>query len=166
MKRVFQLFIISILFSGCSVFKKTSNSDITVKFRELNYGITVATEQFTKVDNESPSGIHSFSSDYVLLEKTDTIKAEIGNRFGVYYILESNVDEWIPIRQVWIYPEKVIDENGNSFKKLDYIIEKPTNDDRWSAYKFEKECELVKGEWTFQVFYGKKKLYERKFYIK
>jgi hypothetical protein len=165
MNRIIGLLIIVLILSSCGILKTTSSNKVKFKFDELNYGMPTATEEF-KIQSMSPSGEHTFSSEYKLDNQTDTVIGKLGNRFGVQYILKSKVDTKVPITQIWIFPEQMINEKGESFDKLEYTIEKPTNDSRWSTYKFDKDFEIIKGQWIFQVFYGDKKLYERTFLVK
>lgn len=164
MDRIIQIVLVCVLLSGCSILKKSTDS-IKVDFEELNYGLVSATDQYSKPDQEDPTGTHSYSAFYKLIEKTDSINVNLGDRIGVQYNLKSNVNKWVPVRQVWIFPSQMINDKGEKFDKLDYIINRPTNDNRWANYKFEEEYELLKGKWIFQVYFEGNKLYEKEFYL-
>lgn len=164
MIRFLRLLTVVFILSSCGILTKTSSDKIKFKFEELSFGTPTATEEF-KIESMGPSGEHTFSSGYKLDNRTDTVIGKLGNRFGVQYILKSKIDTKVPITQIWIFPEPMINDKGESYDKLEYTIEKPTNDSRWSTYKFDKEFEILKGVWIFQAFYGEKKLYERAFYV-
>jgi hypothetical protein len=100
-----------------------------------------------------------------LIKKTDTIYAKIGTSFGVQYILDSQIDKSIQLRQVWTFPNKMVNDKGKVFNNVDYTIKRPTNVSVGANYTIENDYELIKGKWIFQIYNGKKKLYQKEFYL-
>ena len=161
---IYLLLILTI--SGCSTLRKTSNdSSFKISFKEFGYGIcetkTVSSEEM----ENSPSKNHTFSTRFTLIQQTDRIPGKIGQKFGIEYKIKSNITRDILVEQVWIFPKSITDDKGKEFNELRYKIDKSTNDKTYSTYVIEKDYEVVKGEWTYQMFYGGEKIYERKFFV-
>jgi len=155
-----------LLVFGCSNVRKV-NSDMPLKLdlKELNYGICETETEYIEKAESSPSGNHIYSYGFKLIKQTDRIPGKLGQKFGIEFIMKSNVTKLISVEQVWIFPTIIKDDKGKEFKELRYTIGKPTNENTYSTYTLEKEYEVVKGEWIYQMFYDGKKIYERKFYI-
>ena len=136
-----------------------------VSFHELRYGICKTDSLYKQDLKTSPSGNQIISEAFKLIKKTDRIPGEVGQQFGVEYILESDFIGYLPVQQVWIFPEVITDGKGKAFKEARYTTEKPINSKTYSTYTLEKDFEVVKGEWIYQMWYDQEKLYERKFYI-
>jgi len=165
-KKFLFVFFLGILISSCSVFKKVEKENtITVNFKELSYGTCTTKTIYTEKQKNSPSGELTLSNNFKLIEQTNKIPASLGQRFGVEYILQSNVTTDIIVEQVWIFPTSIKNEKGKIYKELRYKAEKPTNDETYSVYAFDKEFEIVKGEWIFQMIYNGNLLCEKKFYV-
>lgn len=158
--------IILIFFSGCSNTNKVNeNKPISLEVKELEFGIcetkTVVNEQM----ENSPSGTYTLSRGFKIVDKTDSITAKLGQKFGVKFIMQSDVNKNLSIEQVWIFPETITNDKGEKFKELRYTVNKPTNEKTYSTYTLEKNFEVVKGEWIYQMFYNDSKIYEKTFYL-
>lgn len=166
MKRSVHFFLLTLMIASCSVLHRTpGNQSPKIKFSELDYGICKTTTVYQEHMENSPSGNYSQSTGFKLLEQTDKIPGKIGQEFGIEYILRSGITTDILIEQVWIFPGTITDDQGKKFKELRYSVSKPTNERTYSVYTLEKDFEVVKGTWTYQMFYKGKKIYERKFYV-
>ena len=153
------------LISCASPKSKQKNESFEIRFHELRYGICETDELYQQRMPNSPSGHQIISDRFRLIAKTDTIPGELQQQFGVEYILESNATGHVPVEQVWIFPRTLRDENGRSFDEVRFITEKPLNEKTYTTYMMEKDFEIVTGKWTFQMWYGGKKIYERSFYV-
>jgi hypothetical protein len=71
----------------------------------------------------------------------------------------------IELKQVWVFPKWIKDENGIQFKEVRTSIEKPTNVSTSLAYSMVENHELVKGKWKFKLYYKKKLLHEMEFIV-
>lgn len=165
MKKI--LFLLSvILISGCSIRKKTeSNKSIKIEFKELNYGVYTTKTIYTEKQNNSPSGERTLSDEIESIEQSNKVEGKLGQKFGVEYMLQSNQTTDIIVEQVWLFPTEMTNDKGKTYQELRYKVEKPTNDETYSLYSLDKEFEIVKGEWIFQMFYNGNKLCERKFIV-
>lgn len=161
---IYLLLIMTI--SGCSTLKKMSNdSSSKVSFKEFGYGICETKSVYNEEMENSPSRNHTLSTRFTLIQQTDRVPGKIGQKFGIEYKIKSNITRDILVEQVWIFPKPITDEKGKEFKELRYKMEKSTNDKTFSTYVMEKDYEVVKGEWTYQMFCDGDKIYERKFYV-
>lgn len=166
MKKNIIYFVLILIISGCSIFRKTSkDSLISIDFKEFGYGTCETKTVYNEKMEKSPSGNHIQSTGFSLMQQTDKIPGKVGQKFGVEYTMKSNITKDIIVEQVWIFPKSIIDDKGKEFNELRYYIKKTTNEKTYSTYTLEKDYEVVNGEWTYQMFYGGKKIYERKFYI-
>jgi len=159
--------LLLLTFISCSVLKKNTitNTDKLI-FHEIGCGIYQDKVIYNEKQKNSPSRNHVMSDNFMLIKKTDTIPCILGQSFGIQYMLESNKTIHIPLRQVWIFPTEIKNEKGETFKELNYIINRWTNDSINANYIFEKDWELVKGKWIFRMFYKNKLLNEKTFIIK
>ena len=163
MKKTAIYLVLFLSFTGCSIFKNESSLKINVE--ELGYGIGETKSVSIKTMDNSPTGTHRLSKGFTITQKTDTIPGEIGKQFGVVYIMHATIYKDILVEQVWTFPAPMVDDNGKEFKELRYQILKSTNEETYSTYFLEKEYEVIKGEWIYQMFYDDQKIFERKFYI-
>ena len=159
--------LVLLIFISCSMLRKNiiTKTDKLV-FREIDFGLYQGKVVYNEKQKESPSGNHILSDDFKLIKKTDTIPCVLGQSFGIQYVLESNKTIDLPVRQIWIFPTEIKNEKGETFKELNYIINRWTNDSINSNYVFEKEWELVKGKWIFKMYYKDKLLIEKTFIVK
>ncbi|MFN6943351.1 MAG: DUF3859 domain-containing protein [Cytophagaceae bacterium] len=155
-----------LIIAGCSIFRNTSkDSSEKIEVNEIQYGICETKRARIENMESSPSGNHIRSTEFSLVEQTDRIPGNIGQKFGVEFIIKSTIENYIFVEQVWMFPKSIIDDEGKTFNELRYKIKKPTNKKTYSTYTLEKEYEIVKGVWTYQMFYEGEKIYERKFYV-
>lgn len=158
---VYVLACVIILTASSAIYKQ----NIELTFKEIDFGICKTEHVYDIKSKKSPTGQQSFTDKFTLIKQTDKIPAIIGQNFGVQYRIESNVTKDILVEQVWIFPKEMIDDNGKKFKEIRYMIKKPTNLTTYSTYCLEKDYEVVKGTWVFQMFYKGEKLHERTFYV-
>jgi hypothetical protein len=114
----------------------------------------------------SPTGFRSYLEDFAVINKTDSIEMKLGSRFGVEYQLVSSKELSIPLEAEWVFPRKIINTEGKAFKNLRYNTSRSTNEKTFSSYSLDKEFELVPGRWTFRLYFKKKIIYQRYFYLK
>jgi hypothetical protein len=115
---------------------------------------------------ESPSSKRAFSDNFRIVEQSDTVPARLGQKFGVIFQMDSDIDQLLEVEQVWIFPSPIRLADGREYKEVRYKISKPTNEPTYSLYELESQYELVKGEWMYQMFYQEKKIFEKKFLLK
>ena len=102
-----------------------------------------------------------------LIKETDQVEAKIGTNFGFRYVLsgpDPDVEVTIKVR----HPTPLHDpKTGRDFITSEWGQSVPVGSTNWNTgWIFEKEWEIVPGEWIIQLFVGETKLIEKKFYIK
>lgn len=139
----------------------------TLKIEELNYGISQSKKLGVEKLENSPTGYRNIADlKLKIIEKTDSIKANIGTSFGVEYKIISPENKDQDILLTWEFPVGMLDSKGKPIKKLSYRISKPTNDYTYSNYTLENQNEVVKGKWSFIISsLNGKQLYKKDFYL-
>ncbi len=166
MKSIFSYIVIFFLLSSCATKKTiTSDSSVAIDFIELGYGICSIKTTATKTMDNAPSGMRNVSTDFKIVEKTNTIPCKKGEQFGVNYLLKSDTYKNLPIEFVWTFPKTITNDKGNIFKEFRYKNFVATNNSQHEAYSLNKPYLIVKGEWKYQMFYEGKKIYEKRFYL-
>lgn len=146
-----------LLFASCDTsykkyVRKENSLHQTIRFMELSYGIGTTDSENTEFKVDKP---------------TDTIPLELGKEFGIRYSLESNVDEEVPIRTVWTFPDSVMDEETET-KCLNYSYSANTtpNASTFASYVLGDKGKLVAGKWFVSIYYDSKLLYRKVFFLK
>lgn len=144
---------------------KTNSASLT--FKELSYGVISAggTSVVDDDDDKSPSGNTVKHTKLSVSEVTDTIIGEIGAVFGVNFILQSNVNAYIPVTRKWTFPSKIGDSSGEKVKSVSRQDVITTNSNQWMYYTLEQEYEIVKGKWMLQYFYKGQEIYKKTFIL-
>lgn len=138
---------------------------VKVKFEELGYGITKSKGIIKNELNNSPRGNHLTFGESKIVKVTDSIPAELGNQFGIFYKLHSKKNKDLKVNIIWTYPNGMTDLNGKQISETSYFINKTTNIESFSNYTLEGENELVKGIWTFTMKLDNKTIYVKDFYL-
>jgi hypothetical protein len=139
---------------------------ISLEVKELDSGMGYSRTIHREHMPESPSSKRAFSDNFRIVEQSDTVPARLGQKFGVIFQMDSDIDQLLEVEQVWIFPSPIRLADGREYKEVRYKISKPTNEPTYSLYELESQYELVKGEWMYQMFYQEKKIFEKKFLLK
>lgn len=132
----------------------------------VEYGVYTADLQSTTRD---ASGVLvSTSTNFRRVVATDRVPAKIGSRFGFRYtVVGAPQGQTVEIRKVTIYPPQGLQSPTMAQplrhfeRKLSVEIGKTT----YTGYKLDDPWELVPGPWTFELWYGGRKLAEQKFTV-
>lgn len=162
--RLILIFCIPLFFS-CSTSKNVSPA-CKINFKEIGHGVSESNVIVRDPMSKSPTGLRSYSDDYKIIVSTDTIPGKKGSRFGVVYELQSSDDTVVTLKVEWIYPKKIVNNDGQSFRALKYKTTRSTNQETYSSYILDEDYEVVPGKWIFRLSYNKKKIYEHVFYVK
>jgi Domain of unknown function (DUF3859) len=111
---------------------------------------------------------HHAVSDPQLVAITDTIRAELGIKFGFRYSITGTPDDGVvTVKQVTIYPPQGVVSpkagllHQSSFSMPVQIISPVLG----AGYEIEEPWELVPGVWTIQLWVGDQKLAEHSFTV-
>lgn len=133
----------------------------TIRFVSLGYGLD---GNAADADQEDGNYMNN-SSSFRILENTDTIPARIGMQFGIKYMLESNMDNAVKLEKIWIYPDSVTDDEGNTYLQESQDISRLTNEDNYISYTISEPYEIKKGRWQLCIYYRKHLLYRKIFVL-
>ena len=148
-------------------------SDVGVKARILHWGITTPGNGVKVNAPDDPTGNHLFVTPGTTTLETETnrIPARLGVSFGCYCEvsgLPQKLGDKTEIQTVWTYPQMVKPDGSISkwFASADLSRINTDGGVRgWVGYRFEKDFELVLGEWKFELRYEGKTLATQTFTI-
>lgn len=137
-----------------------------IKVERVSYGLcSVDVTQKIALEG-SPTGSQGLTSGFHLVKRTNRVPAELGQRFGVEYIINADPGvEAIEVECVWVYPTPITNPEGEVFKEARYTSIKSTNYISNLSYSFDKEYEVVEGKWLLQLYYKEVKIFEQAFFV-
>ncbi len=127
---------------------------------DYEYGIfSHGTEGFKEGDR-------SMSSDREL-ERTTTISAKLGTKFGIrYWLSRAGFIGEPTLHLIYLVPTMIHPSTGEFIDKIEILQEESRLDYRHiMAFEFAQQYELVPGEYRFYVFYENQKLLEQVFQV-
>jgi hypothetical protein len=160
--------IIAFLFSGMSLFAQTkleSKKNTPLIFIILDYGIVKATGIADDPLKASPTGTHHWLDDLQVVKVTDSIPLKLKQNFGFFYVIKTIDTVNLNIDTEWIYPSKITNEKGESYKSIKYTIPKTTNIPSASLYSLDEPYEMVKGKWVVNLYMENKKIGSKSFIV-
>ena len=162
-----KLLLISILVYNVALSQtiiKTKNYGI-LEFKEFDYGLaSVVSETKAKLD-KSPTGNRNWIEGFEIVKVTDSIPLFPKTHFGSIYVINSKNTMELETEIEWIFPQKIINDKGKSFKTLKYKTVKTTNKFTSSSYGLDEPYELVKGKWILNIFIENKIIYTKTFIL-
>ncbi len=165
MKVVFTLLTLLVLqtsFSQTTVKSKTLGD---LEFKELDYGLAKVNGRTSEKLSTSPTGTHGWLADFEIIDKTYSIQALPKANFGVVYIVNANDTVDIDVVIEWIYPKKITNEKGETFKSIKYTTTRPTNIPSASSYSLDEPYEMVKGDWKMNIYIENKRVCSKTFVL-
>jgi hypothetical protein len=156
------LLFFKISFAQISVVSKTNG---LLEFIELNHGIAQVVDGKVEKLKNSPTGTHGWLEDFQITNVTDSIQVLPKANFGVVYVVKSKDTVNINIDIEWIYPEKIKNEKGEKFKSIRYTTKRPTNIPSASSYSLDAPYEMVKGNWTMNIYIENKSVCTKNFFL-
>ena len=132
----------------------------------IEYGIFKAKELRQENTPATATGTSNIVTDVELVQRTDNIPAIAGTRFGFRCIIKGSPQgQEVKIVRRNILPGLRNPKTGNIFYTEEYERTQRIGKEFYIGYKFEENWELIPGKWTFQLFYGGRKLAEKTFNV-
>jgi hypothetical protein len=156
------LFVIQISFSQTTVNSKSYGD---LEFKELDYGLAKVKGRTVEELKSSPTGTHGWLDDFEIVDKSLSIQALPKANFGVVYIVNAKDTVDIDVVIEWIYPKKIKNEKGETFKSIKYTTKRPTNIPSASSYSLDEPYEMVKGNWTMNIYIENKQVCSKTFVL-
>jgi len=136
-----------------------------LEFNELDHGLASTEKGIVEEYKNSPSGTHGWLKDFVIIKVTDSIQVEKNANFGVVYMIKAQDTVDIAVDIEWIFPKKIKNDKGEKYKSIRYSTRRPTNIISASSYNLDQPYELVKGDWTMNIYLGNKLVNSRTFIL-
>lgn len=165
MKQLLGLAFIFLFYSASAQITVTSKTAGTLEFVELDHGLAQVKDGAVDALKNTPTGTHGWLDDFVITSVTDSVKLAPKANFGVVYMVKAKDTVDIDVVIEWIYPTKVTNDKGESFKSIKYTTKRPTNIPSASSYSLDEPYEMVKGRWTMNLYLENKKVYTRSFLL-
>lgn len=154
-----------LLLSSCTI-SSFATAKPKIKVERISYGLCEVNTSGKMVMEGSPTGTQNITSGFRLTKRTNRVPAELGQRFGVQYIIQADPGiEEVEVECVWVYPSPVTNAEGKVFKEARYTSVKSTSYISNLSYSFDKEYEVVKGKWLLQLYYKNVKTFEQAFFV-
>ncbi len=136
--------------SGCV---STGKNEVPKKIDVLEYGIYACQKVATISTSESSIGIMTTARDFKLIETTDQIPAAKGTLFGITVRYEDLKQESIEILLRILHP--AMDDPDMKKAMTEATLRWPIHSGipAHFGYMLTEDFELVRGSWTFEVWY-------------
>lgn len=154
-----------LLVSNLAFAQNRFTKDGVFEFVELSHGIARVEEGTTEKLKNSPTGTRGILQNFEIAIVTDSIEIKPKANFGVLYTIKSKQDIDIDVTFEWIYPEKIKTEDGKKIKSLKFTLSRPTNTEIASSYSLDTPSEMVKGNWTLNIYIKGEMLFTRTFVL-
>lgn len=136
-----------------------------LEFSELDHGLATTEKGVVEEFKNSPSGTHGWLKDFVITKMTDSIHIEKNANFGVVYIIKAKDTADINVDIEWIFPKTIKNDKGEKYKKFRYTTRRPTNIISASSYNLDEPYEMIKGNWTMNIYLEDKLVNTRTFIL-
>ncbi|OYU95113.1 MAG: hypothetical protein CFE21_12465 [Bacteroidetes bacterium B1(2017)] len=133
-------------------------------FNEVSHGTYTLGKKETHEALNTPLGTTSTINGVTLIAETDTIEGTLGNAFGAEFRFESDYDKDVRLIKVWNFPT-MTNEKGESYTRIESEVTLSTNYTSFTTYEFEKDFEIVPGNWRLLFFYKDKLIYDKTFFV-
>ena len=129
------------------------------------YAITTGEET---PDANTPTGKISAVTSVRNIEATTAIRGHVGLEFGFQYTVvgaPAGVDVSLDIVNIYPPPGLVDPQDQKPMLESRYSRKKKIGEVVYLGYGFENDWEIVPGIWTFEIWYGGRKLAEQSFAV-
>jgi len=129
--------------TGLAEERQTSTVEI------VDWGLTNPKEVGSEVSPDTPTGVNRLVEGPVDVTRTTKVRACIGTSFGVLYRTSDIGEAVLPITVVVFHP-MIKTQDGRSMLKSSWP-DSATSLRRYAGWVFERDFELVSGEWTISL---------------
>jgi Domain of unknown function (DUF3859) len=136
-----------------------------LEFVEIKYGVAQVVRGSREEMKNSPTGSHGWLSEFGIIKITDSVPAELKANFGVQYMVKARDTVDIEVEIEWIFPKKMVNDEGKKFKSIKYKTQRPTNIESASSYSLDKPFEILKGDWIMNIYIEHKLVHTKKFVL-
>jgi hypothetical protein len=137
-----------------------------ISFEIFEYGLYSGSDGNSVYDSLAPTQQKLMGGDVCLLEQTNVIKASLGDKFGISFVVKGNDGESVPLTFIYRFPE--MEDPKTHRKIMEYrtnVRTKQSVDISRMLWDFTEEWELVPGVWIFEVYYKDKIALQKEFVV-
>lgn len=144
----------------------TSDQISIIEAEVVEYGL-YEIGKTREVDNDSYiAGSSLVTKSHKLIKTTNQIKSEVGSIFGVMFKITGLPERRkIQFREVMKFPEMTDPDSGITQSYYESTKFFKNEMSRFKGFTFEYDWELVKGDWTYQIYYQDTLLAEQTFIV-
>jgi len=142
---------------------QVSNIDVKV----ADYGV-YELGKLNEIDDKDYIAGSSLEAETLIHTKTtDSLVAQVGITFGVNFSISGlPTERKMTFREVMVFPEMTDPETGVKQSYYETTAKYNNNLTKFKGFTFEYDWELVKGDWTYQIYYQDTLLAEQVFDVK
>lgn len=114
------------------------------------------------------SGKYNLVKNIQLVEKTDKIPAAKGTKFGLFYVINGDIDgEEVNITEIVKFPNPGYrdPQTGKLFRQSEFSSIKKIGSKNFVAGVFAEDWDLYPGNWQIQLWHNNQKLAEKSFFV-
>jgi hypothetical protein len=156
-----------LLLGSCAALLKAQTTEARVDgITVSNPGIYALSVMKDIPDPNTAEGTRHTVGDISLVSATTTIPARIGVHFGFYYTVTGAPNgATVQVRYVNRFPGPGLKNpaTGETTHEEDYNQDVSIGDSNYKGWTFDHDYELVPGTWTFEIWYGDRKIGEQSF---
>ncbi|WP_438462946.1 DUF3859 domain-containing protein [Marinomonas sp. PE14-40] len=160
--------VLALLLTACaSTTELTADQANQIDAEVLEFGKYIISDDLREVKNdEYLAGSSLVTNLHILKERTDEISADVGTTFGVVFEVNGLPShKKITFREVMKFPEMTDPDSGLTQSYYEVKDQYKDGDKSFKAFTFEYDWELVKGKWTYQLYYQDTLLAEKSFNV-
>jgi len=130
------------------------------------YGIYTADLQSATRDSQGIK--QNVSTNFRRAATTTTVPAQLGVRFGIEYkVVGAPSGGTVSLKKVTVFPPAGLRSPAVSqpIHRSEATVTSKIGETTYTGYRFDDPWELVPGAWAIQLWYGDRKLVEKKFTV-
>lgn len=141
-------------------------AESTFSINILDYGLA-RVDSSRKIDNKDViTGFETVAKGLRVVTTTESIPAVISTNFGIQFQVTGMEGKLILLKIKAVHPPITNPATQKTSESDEWTqVVKSDTAVSFAGWTFDNEWELVPGEWTFQIFYGKEKLAEKTFHV-
>lgn len=144
----------------------TSDQISNIEVEVADYGIYELGKLNEIDDKDYIAGSSLEAESLIHTRTTDSLDAQVGVTFGVNFNISGlPTEKKMTFREVMIFPEMTDPQTGGKQSYYETTAKYHNNLTKFKGFTFEYDWELVKGDWTYQVYYQDTLLAEQSFNV-
>jgi hypothetical protein len=134
----------------------------------VDWGLTRSQLTETLAAPGTAAGAEKVVEDVVFVQKTTRVPARLKTSFGVrFVVVGAPKGQEVALEERWLLPAPGLrnPQTGNVHRQEANAIKLKIGDKAYRGYGFDEEWELVPGDWTVEIWSGRRKLLSQTFTV-